>query len=77
MVYLVARRETAVGDFKFAKDKVQKLFGDVPRGVVNPVFTSGGKLDAKAVIGAFPLLDKTERLPNPKKPAKTFQIPKE
>jgi hypothetical protein len=52
IVFLVNRREDAFGDFGPA-ETIKRIFGDVPRGLRNPVSESQGKLDAKEVIHSF------------------------
>jgi hypothetical protein len=52
IIYLVNRRDDAFGDFGPA-ESIKRLFGDVPRGLQNPVSESQGKINAKELIESF------------------------
>jgi hypothetical protein len=51
-VFLVSRREEAFGEFKPAAT-IKKIFGELPRGLRNPVAENPGKLNAKDIMRSF------------------------
>jgi hypothetical protein len=60
-IYIAKNREDALGELKFPKDIVRKIFGDLPFGLENPVSKSLGKVDAAQLIKSAPALTDQER----------------
>lgn len=57
-IFLTTNRESGIGELPFPKEAIQKVFGDLPFGLENPVSKALGKVDSQQMMRAMqPLSD--------------------